>query len=240
MDTAIASQRGSLYRSLVMRIAYLAQDRGDLQYATKELARGMSEPTEWYWSQLKRLGRYLLGRPRVELVYKWQKYTNHLNCFVDSDFAGCKRTRKSTNGGALVHGSHCLKTWSSNQAVIALSSGEAEFYAMVKGASELLGMLSLAQDLRVPLKGHLHSDSSAAIGISSRRGLGKVKHMHTQYLWIQERIRAGDFSVHKENTDNNVADLFTKHLAKPKMDKFFSKLGFRVPTHANALALKTA
>ena len=137
MDTVIASQRGSLYRSLVMRIAYLAQDRGDLQYATKEHARGMSEPTEWYWPQLKRLGRYLLGRPRVELVYKWQKYTNHLNCFVDSDFAGCKRTRRSTNGGP-------LKTWSSNQAVIALSSGEAELYAMVKGASELLGMLSLS------------------------------------------------------------------------------------------------
>ena len=215
MDTSIASQRGSMYRSLVMRIAYLAQDRGDLQFATKELARGMSEPTEWYWSQLKRVGRYLLGRPRIELVYRWQKYTQHLNCYVDSDFAGCKRTRKSTNGGALVHGGHCIKTWSSNQAVIALSSGEAEFYAMVKGSSELLGMLSLAKDLNVPLQGHLHSDSTAAIGISSRRGLGKVKHMHTQYLWIQERIRAKDFSVNKVGTDNNVADLFTKHLAKP-------------------------
>ena len=122
--------------------------------------------------------------------------------------------------------------------MIALSSGEAEFYAMVKGASELLGMLSLAQDLRVPLQGHLHSDSTAAIGIASRRGLGKVKHMHTQYLWIQERIRAKDFTVHKESTDNNVADLFTKHLAKPKMDKFMGKLGFRVPTSENALALK--
>ena len=70
--------------------------------------------------------------------------------------------------------------------------------------------------------------------------MGKVKHMHTQYLWIQERIRAGDFAVHKESTDNNVADLFTKHLAKPKMDKFFLRLGFRIPTAANALALKTA
>ena len=48
-----------------------------------------------------------------------------------------------------------------------------------------------------------------------------------------------DFSVHKESTDNNVADLFTKHLAKPKMDKFMGKLGFRVPASENALALKT-
>ena len=114
------------------------------------------------------------------------------------------------------------------------------FYAMVKGVSELLGTTPLAQDSRAPLKRHLHSDSSAAIGISQRRGLGKVKRMHTQYLWIQERIRKGDFAVHKERTDDNVADLFTKHLAKPKVDKFMSKLGFRVPVHANALALKAA
>ena len=133
-----------------------------------------------------------------------------------------------------MHGGRCIKSWSSNQAVIALSGGEAEFYAMIKGASELLGTMSLAQDLRVPLKGHLHSDSTAAIGISQRRGLGKVKHMHTQYLWMQERIRAGDFA------DNNVADLFTKHLARPKLDKFMSKLGFRVPTSDNASALQAA
>ena len=51
-----------------------------------------------------------------------------------------------------MHGQHCIKTWSSNQSVIALSSGEAEFYAMVKGSSELLGMISLAQDLKVHWK----------------------------------------------------------------------------------------
>ena len=45
-DVPLGSQRASLYRSLVMRIAYVAQDRGDLQFASKELARGMSSPTE--------------------------------------------------------------------------------------------------------------------------------------------------------------------------------------------------
>ena len=139
-----------------------------------------------------------------------------------------------------MHGRHCIKSWSSNQSAIALSSGEAEFYAMIKGSSELLGIISLAQDLNVSLNGHLHSDSSAAIGISQRRGLGKVKHMHTQYLWIQERIRAKDFVVHKVGTDNNVADLFTKHLARPKIDKFMSSLGFREPTSKNSLALRSA
>ena len=140
----------------------------------------------------------------------------------------------------MMHGSHCIKSWSSNQSVIATSSGEAEFHALVKGASELLGMLSVAKDLNVVLHGHLHSDSSVAIGITQRRGLGKVKHMHTQFLWVQERVRAKDFELHKERTDRNRADLMTKYLSRPTMDKFITMLGYRDPTAANAMALRSA
>ena len=68
-----------------------------------------------------------------------------------------------------MHGRHCIKSWSSNQAVIALSSGEAEFYAMIKGASELLGVISLAQDLTVSFQGHLHL--LIIVGLRRRRTL---------------------------------------------------------------------
>ena len=54
------------------------------------------------------------------------------------------------------------------------------------------------------------------------------------------RIRSKDFVVHKVGTDNNVADLFTKHLARPKVDKFMSRLGFREPVSENSLALRSA
>ena len=108
-------------------------------------------------------------------------------------------------------GHHCIKTWSSNQSVIALSSGEAEFYAMVKGASELLGLTSIAKDLNVDLLGAIRSDSSAAIGIVHRRGLGKVKRMHAQGLWIKEWLRAGDFTAHKVGMEDRPADLFNSY-----------------------------
>ena len=174
------------------------------------------------------------------MVYKFQKYTSLVRSCVDSDHAGCLRTRKSTNGGALMLGQHCLKSWSSTQSVIALSSGEAEFYALVKGASSLLGMISVGSDLNIPMSGQLWSDSSAAIGIASRRGLGKVKHLHTQYLWIQERVKNKEFTLHKERTDRNVGDLFTKYLDRPKLDKFTSMCGFVVPRSASQLGLKSA
>ena len=53
--------------------------------------------------------------------------------FVDSDWTGCQRTRKSTNGGGIMWNGACLKVWSTTQTVIAMSSGEAEYYAAVKG-----------------------------------------------------------------------------------------------------------
>ena len=66
-DTPLEPSMSSLYRSLTMRINYLAQDRADLQYAGKELARAMAAPTVSAWNKLKRVGRYLVGRPRMVL-----------------------------------------------------------------------------------------------------------------------------------------------------------------------------
>ena len=63
--------------------------------------------------------------------------------YVDSDWAGCKSTRKSTSGGAVTWGGGLLKSWSRSQGPVAISSGEAEFYAAIKGACEGIGIKSL-------------------------------------------------------------------------------------------------
>ena len=68
---------------------------------------------------------------------------------MDTDFAGCLKTRKSTSGGIVMLNGHTVKSWSVTQDVIALSSGEAEFYAMVKAASQSLGMRAMMQDLGI-------------------------------------------------------------------------------------------
>ena len=71
-------------------------------------------------------------------------------------------------------GPHLLKCWSSTQAGVAMSSGEAEFYGAVKGASAGLGMRALYKDIGYDLPLRLWTDSSAAVGICSRQGLGKL------------------------------------------------------------------
>ena len=124
------------------------------------------------WKLLKRVGRYLLLAPRVVQVFVWQDDPAELTTFVDSDWAGDRVTRKSTSGGMVFRGHHLIKSWSSNQQIIALSSGEAELYAMTKGAAQTLGAVSMARDMGESLRAVVRSDSSAALATSQRAGLG--------------------------------------------------------------------
>ena len=70
-----------------------------------------------------------------------------------------------------------MKSWSNRQATVATSSGEAEYYAIVKAASEALGIEALARDLGWKAKIQILVDSSAARVIASRTGLGKTRHI---------------------------------------------------------------
>ena len=104
--------------------------------------------------------------------------------WTDTDYAGCLRTRKSTNGGLLCVGSHVVKGWSTTQSVVALSSGEAEYYGMVRGAATGLGMKAVMKDLGLEARVRVKTDASAAYGIAHRLGLGKVRHLETCQLWL--------------------------------------------------------
>ena len=112
-----------------------------------------------------------------------------------------------------------VKHWSKTQSTIALSSGEAELSGIAAGMAQGLGMQSLAADMRWPLKLRVHSDATAAIGISKRRGLGKIRHRNCCDLWVQERVRNGDVELLKALGVDNPADCFTKYLDRGAMDK---------------------
>ncbi len=75
----------------------------------KEVSRRMARPRKKDWVKLKRLGRYIVGRPRVVTVYPMQSACKEVTCWTDTDYAGCKETRKSTSGGGIQVGKHILK-----------------------------------------------------------------------------------------------------------------------------------
>ena len=187
----------------------------------------MSAPTTTGWQSLKRLCRFFSGAPRLIYDFPRQK-VERLDTYTDTDWAGCVRTRKSTSGGVMMLGRHCLKHWSATQSSVTLSSGEAEFHGLVKGAAASLGQQALYADLGVTVPIRLWTDSSAAIGITSRQGLGKLRHVDTKTLWLQQAARTGRVEVRKVAGLANPADLFTKHsLSKERILELVRVLGCR-------------
>jgi len=221
-DKPLEPRLNTAFRGSAARSNYLSADRIDCQFAAKEICRWMAQPTEQSWAAMKRLCRYLVGLPRMVYLYRFQQATG-IEVYTDTDWAGCPRTRKSTSGGCVMMGSHLIKSWSSTQSGVALSSGEAEFNGVVRGAGIGLGYQSLLKDLGQELPVRVWTDSSAAIGICSRQGLGKVRHLDTHTLWVQQAVRAGRIDLRKVNGEVNPADLFTKHsLSRERLIKLVS------------------
>ena len=226
----------SKYRQLAARLNFLAQDRCDIQYATKELAKAMSKPHESDWERLKRMGRYLLGRPRYCLHFHHQNMVYAINGMTDSDWAGDKVSRKSTSGGCVMLGNHVIKSWSTNQSVIALSSGEAELYALTRGVSQCLGIQSMLMDLGIELDIRVMTDATTGKAIASRRGLGKLRHIATHELWIQDLVLRGCVQLIKIKNVFNSSDCFTKHLNKESLDEAISQFQHRLEERRSEVA----
>ena len=143
-------------------------------------------------------------------MYLWQCMPRSIDAFTDASWAGCKVSRKSTSGGAMMWGKHFIKSGSKTQPIISLSSGEAELHGAVKAATEGIGIQSLLLDLGISVSGQVLADASAALGIIARRGLGKVRHLDTSFLWVQEVKLRRNVSFVKIKGAQNVADMMTK------------------------------
>jgi hypothetical protein len=160
-------------------------------------------------------------------MFEEQPEPRELEAWVDSDYAGDVISRKSTSGLVLMYGKHLLKSSSSVQGPLGLSSGESEYYACVKGGCYILGVRSLMLDwgMQAKLVLNVKTDSSAAKGFAGRRGLGKQRHVSTRYLWLQDRVCKGELRIVKVRTEDQLADPLTKALAGTKAEDVWKRLG---------------
>ena len=111
-------------------------------------------------------------------------------------------------------GDHWIKSWSNTQAIIALSSGEAEYYGIVKAGSVGLGMKAMLGDLGLNRKLRVLTDSSAAKGIASRKGVGNARYLEVSQVWLQGRVASGVIELTKVNGKLNFAAALTKHVGR--------------------------
>ena len=121
-----------------------------------------------------------------------------------------------------------VKSWSSMQTTVAQSSGEAEYYAMVRAAAEALGLQSIMNDLGWPAGVRIWVDSSAAKSMSARIGLGRVRHMEVKFLWLQEVVKDKRVEGKKIPGACNPADALTKPKSYHEVAELLEDMGVRI------------
>ena len=117
---------------------------------------------------------------------------------------------------------------------LALSTGEAELGALIRGAAEGEGIISILSDYGLQARLMLQSDAAAAIGITQRLGLGRVRHLSVSDLWIQQQVREGALEVSKIPGEKNGSDLLTKPVGKKRIDDLLPEIGVRCEADSEA------
>ena len=210
------------YREAVGSLLYLSnRTRPDISYAVGYCSRNLENPSKNDINNVKRIFRYLGGTKADGITYQKNEMDGVIEAYSDSDFAGDKQTRKSTTGYVVFYANGPINWCSRKQAVVALSSTEAEFIAAAETVKELLYLKSL---LDILLKNNsvivLHMDNQSALSIIKNGQFNKrSKHIDVRFHFINEKVREGLIQVKYLCSENNVADIFTKALNAVKFQK---------------------
>ena len=238
-EQALSQEEHAQFRRAVGKLQWMTYTRPDISYATKELARSLQQPTTADQQKLKHLLRYIKGtRHYKQIIRPTAKIPPRaipdLNVFVDSDWAGCPQTRRSTSGFVITLLGATINYGSRTQATIALSSAEAELYAINTGATEALHLRNLLIELlnvsKVNIK--IHTDSSSGKSMATRIGSSrKAKHIDLKHLFIQQLIQHDYVRLIKIHTNDNPADIFTKYVPTDTLQRHLQQAGITFQQH---------
>ena len=233
-DSPLTDSEHSKFRTAVGKLLWLAFVRPDCSYAVKELSRDVKAPTLESLAKLKHLLRYLSGnklsvlRLRPSQTLSDWKCILDIQCFVDSKWTGCSKTRKFTSG-SIVQVLDCDIIHSSRtQAAVPLSSGEAELYAIAQGTNEALYVRNIILEAEFARKVRIEAftDSTAGKCMATRFGSGKrTKHVELSYLYMQNLVQQGLLQTKKIGTKKNPADLLTKYVSTDTLKSRIHELG---------------
>ena len=135
---------------------------------------------------------------------------------------------KSTTGVTVRRGKHLLRHMSCLQTLVASSSGEAEYCALIRRACTSSGIQSHYQDWMTYVPVQFYSDSSAARSVARRRGIGgRLRHLQTRHLWLQSRVVLGHLKLDVDAGERNPADTLTKPLSGRKIREWAEHVGQR-------------
>ena len=237
----IAEMRRIPYASAVGSLMYaMLCTRPDICFAVGMVARYQSNPGQGHWTAVKNILKYLNRTKDYVLVYNAAEL-----CplgYTDSDFQADVDSRKSTSGYVFTLGGGAIVWKSVKQKCIADSTMEAEYVAASEAAKEAVWLKNFLLDLGVvtnmPKRITVYCDNSGAVANSREPRAHKAsKHIERKYHIIRDIVQRGDIQVVKIESENNLADPFTKALAVKPYESHVEGMGVRLIQDLNPLSV---
>ena len=220
----------SRYRSLVGSLLYCAvATRPDISCAVSKISHVMSNPGPTHYTRAIYLLRYLKQTKHLGLKYTRNcgKNANVLTAYCDSDFAGCIDTRRSTSGYVFQLNGGPVSWYSKLQATVALSTTEAEYMALSACACDAVFLRGLLQymDCEQTEPTVMFEDNIGCLCLTKDEVLhARTKHIDIRYHYLRELVKAKVCVATYCRTDEMLADILTKLLAKGVFTRFRDKL----------------
>lgn len=234
------------YKSCVMMLSYLAQQsRPDIVFAVNTLAQHQTDCREADMKALEYLLRYLKGTWDYGITYS--KDGNKIATLVSNDadilddplwlpqgYADAsyaqEKDRKSRSGHIFFMGGAAVTWYCKRQPVVALSSTEAEYYALSEAVKEALWLRQLLDELGLKINSptHIHQDNLSTIAIALNPiQHQRVKHMDVKVHFLREHLDKENIKLIYCPTDDMVADSITKAVPRVTHRKFTQLMGLR-------------
>ncbi|RVW90881.1 Retrovirus-related Pol polyprotein from transposon RE1 [Vitis vinifera] len=179
-----------------------------------------------HWDAVIRILRYIKSTPGQGVLYENRGHTQVVG-YTDADWAGSPTDRRSTSGYCVFIGGNLI-SWKSKKQDVVARSAEAEYRAMALATCELIWLRHLLRELRFGKDEQMKliCDNQAALHIASNPVFHeRTKHIEVDCHFIREKIASGCVATSFVNSNDQLADIFTKSLRGPRIKYICNKLG---------------
>ena len=187
----------------------------------------LQSPYDSHWNVVIRILRYIKSIPSKGVLYENRGHTQVVG-YIDADWAGSPTNRRSTSGYCVFIGGNLISWKSKKQDVVARSNTEAKYRAMTLATCKLIWLRHLLQGLRFGKDEQMKfiCDNQAALHIASNSVFHeRTKHIEVDCHFIREKIASGCVVTSFVNSNDQLANIFTKSLKCPRIKYICNKLG---------------
>ena len=210
---------GNRYLSLVGSLLWASITRPDIAVAVGIACTKSKNPTKADLAGAIRILRYLLHTPHIKLTMRQpQSHTKTVSVYVDS--AWCNAPKARSRYGYLVCVYGCPVYWETKlTTLVCLSTAEAEYVAAVQATKTALWFAQMLAEMQSTSVPHIHllEDNQACIRMAENPEISaRNRHFAMRMWWLRDMVTSEQLSFTHVPSDQQLADIFTKVLAKPR------------------------